>query len=115
MAMKLPLAVQIQSLGLPAPVQEHRFHTERGWMFDLAWPDLGQKIAVEIEGGTWKPGGGRHNRAKGYEEDCRKYNAAAELGWVVYRYTTRQVANGEALTQIERVLRRAIDGDLSDS
>ncbi|TXH55561.1 MAG: DUF559 domain-containing protein [Desulfurellales bacterium] len=112
MAMKLPLAVQSQSLGLPAPVQEYRFHPERGWMFDFAWVD--HRIAIEVDGGTWKPGGGRHNRAKGYEEDARKLNAATELGWAVYRYTTRQVANGEAMVQIERVLRRAIDGDLSD-
>lgn len=112
MALKIPLAEQIKSLGLPGPVKEHRFHPERGWMFDLAWPD--RMLAVEVEGGTWKPGGGRHNRAKGFQEDINKYNAAVELGWRVFRYTTRQVANGEALAQIERVVRRAIDGDLSD-
>lgn len=109
MALKLPLLEQIKALGLPVPVEEHCFHPERGWRFDLAWLD--RMLAVEVEGGTWKPGGGRHNRAKGFEEDIHKYNAAVELGWRLYRFTTRQVANGEALALIERVLRRAIDGD----
>lgn len=113
MALKLPLLEQIKSVGLPAPVQEHAFHPERGWMFDFAWPS--RMLAVEVEGGTWKPGGGRHNRAKGFQEDIDKYNAAVEMGWSLYRFTTQQVANGEALALIERVLRRTNDGDLSDS
>ena len=45
-------------LNLPAPVPEFRFHPERKWRFDFAWPE--HKIAVEQEGGVWIQG--RHTR-----------------------------------------------------
>jgi len=35
--------------GLPEPVFEHRFHKDRKWRFDVAWPDL--KAAIEVDGG----------------------------------------------------------------
>jgi hypothetical protein len=56
---------------------------DRRWRFDIAWPD--QKIALEVEGGAYTQG--RHTRGKGFEEDCRKYNAAALDGWLVFRMT----------------------------
>lgn len=46
--------------NLPAPVAEYRFHETRKWRFDHAWPD--RKLALEIDGGVWQNGGGRHNR-----------------------------------------------------
>jgi len=62
----------------------------KDWRFDLAWPDY--KIALEYEGGTFNRG--RHTRPMGYSEDCRKYNAAQMLGWVVIRFT-REMADKE--------------------
>ena len=70
--------------GLPEPVAEYRFHPERRWRFDYAWPELGA-VAVELEGGTWVQG--RHTRGGGFEKDCIKYNAAVLLGWRVLRFT----------------------------
>jgi very-short-patch-repair endonuclease len=70
-------------------VREHRFHPERRWRFDFAWPDA--LVAVEIEGGTFTRRGGRrsrHTTGKGHQEDCRKYNAAAIAGWCVLKYTS---------------------------
>ena len=93
-------ANQLKRLQLPEPVRGHRFHLGRKWEFDFAWPD--KMIAVELEGGTWS--GGRHVRGKGYENDCRKYNAAVELGWRLFRYTTKMVEDGDAVFQIERIL-----------
>src|SRR5262249_54327951 len=90
----------ILSQGLPEPIAEYAFHPTRKWRFDYAWPAW--SIAVEIEGGTWS--GGRHTRGKGYAEDARKYNAAAEAGWRVFRFTTEMVLTGEALSVLERVL-----------
>lgn len=84
---------------------EHKFHPNRRWRFDWACPDL--RLAVEIEGVTRGPHGvGRHQRAEGYEGDCEKYNAAIEVGWVVLRYTQRQVERDPVGT-IEQVLRVA--------
>ena len=71
------------AMGLPAPVMEHRFHPTRKWRMDFAWPE--HLVALEVEGGLWKKGGGRHNRAPGMIKDFEKYNTAATLGWRVLK------------------------------
>ena len=111
---------------LPAHEVEYRFALSRRWRFDYAWPAF--RIAMEIEGGTHgrlvvvdhgherrngndvaiKPGtqlrlGGRHQSGTGFENDVTKYNAAALLGWLVLRATTRQVRSGYAI----EILRQA--------
>ncbi|GAJ77628.1 hypothetical protein JCM18905_3519 [Vibrio sp. JCM 18905] len=77
------LLQHIRALKLEVPMSEYRFHETRRWRFDFAYPD--QLLAIEVEGGTWS--NGRHNRAKGYEADCEKYNMAALRGWTVLRFT----------------------------
>ncbi|WP_371265233.1 hypothetical protein [Alistipes sp.] len=64
-------------------VKEHLFHPSRKWRFDYAI--LSHKIALEVEGGVWTRG--RHTRPKGFLGDVDKYNAAALLGWRVFRVT----------------------------
>lgn len=68
-------------------VPEFKFHPERRWRFDFAWPE--NKVAMEIEGGVWSRG--RHTRGSGFVKDIEKYNAAASLGWRVFRFTPQQV------------------------
>ncbi len=63
----------------------------KDWRFDLAWPE--QKIAVEVDGGQFMLGGGRHGGAGDYE----KINIAQAWGWRVYRFTNRMVENGHAI------------------
>lgn len=92
--------IQLRAAGLPAPEPEHRFHQARRWRFDFAWPD--KKLAVEIEGGVWT--NGRHTRGSGFEADAEKYNAAAEAGWTVLRYTPKYLRDGSALEQVKRLL-----------
>ena len=93
------VALLLQS-GLPLPISEHPFARDWGrrWRFDFAWPDL--RLAVEVDGGIWIPGGGRHNRGAGYEADVEKLNVAVILGWRVLRFTPRHLANGSAITAI---------------
>lgn len=91
---------QIASAGLPAPVQEHRFHATRRWRFDLAWPD--RMIAVEVDGGVWS--GGRHTRGAGFVADCLKVNEATAMGWRVFRFPTPHVSDGSAVEMLRRVL-----------
>ena len=93
------VALLLQS-GLPLPTPEHPFARDWGrrWRFDFAWPDL--RLAVEVDGGIWIPGGGRHNRGAGYEADVEKLNVAVILGWRVLRFTPRHLANGSAITAI---------------
>lgn len=87
------------------PEQEHVFHPERQWRFDMAWAEA--MLAVEIEGGVFSAYNGqrsRHTEGAGYAEDCEKYNAAAELGWTVLRMTDRQVDSGDGAALVERML-----------
>lgn len=100
--MQTNLPTQIACAGLPQPAYEYQFHIERKWCFDLAWLD--RYVAVEIEGGTFLKGGGRHNRAKGFRNDIDKYNAATLLGWRVFRVTTAMVADGSALAVVAEAL-----------
>ena len=76
-----------RAIGGPAPTCEFRFHDERKWRFDFAWPE--SRIAVEIEGGIWS--GGRHTRGAGFISDAAKYNHAAALGWRVFRLTGEMI------------------------
>ena len=68
-----------QSVNLPVPVYEYRFHDTRKWRFDLAWPD--SKLAVEVQGAIFT--GGRHVRGAALVKEHEKLNAAAVLGWRV--------------------------------
>ena len=96
------LASMLAILGM-RPEREYRFHPTRRWRFDFAFPDA--KLGVEVDGGQWIPGGGRHNRAGGFQKDLEKMNAAVELGWRVLRFTPDMVVVGTAANTIERVLR----------
>jgi hypothetical protein len=97
---------------LPKPEIEYRFHPERRWRFDFAWPEATHpintsmifgKVAVEVEGGTFVVG--RHSRGRGYEQDCEKYAEALILGWRVLRVTTDMVKDGRAIAYLRRLFR----------
>jgi very-short-patch-repair endonuclease len=71
--------------------EEYQFHPERKWRFDWCIESL--KVAIEYEGIYSKQS--RHTNRKGYSKDAEKYNAAASLGWRVYRYTSLTYKNLE--------------------
>jgi hypothetical protein len=96
------LAQQLVNLGLPEPEREYRFHPTRRWRADLAYPDAKPPMLIEIEGGSWI--NGRHNRAKGFQADLCKYNAAVGLGWRVLRYTPQQVKRMVAAIEIKNLI-----------
>lgn len=107
------LLLHIKAAGLPQPELEYKFHKTRKWRFDLAWPlteiwrnvrhvETGSGVAIEIDGAVWTQG--RHTRGSGYVKDMEKLNAAAELGWRVFRYSPQMVESGEAIKQLKRVL-----------
>jgi len=97
--------------GLPDP----EWHFEWGQLIgrdyhsDAAYPD--QRILLEAEGGNTpfrdKSGQlrqGRHNTITGFEEDCRKYNLAANNGWHVYRFTRGMIDDMSCLVTIRDAL-----------
>jgi hypothetical protein len=81
------LFILLRDISTINPIREYRFdepkegEKQRRWRFDCAFPV--QKIAFEVEGGTWM--GGRHVNPIGFSKDCEKYNKAVKLGWKVYR------------------------------
>jgi very-short-patch-repair endonuclease len=79
------LAWHIERAAIPQPEREFRFAAPRRFRFDFAWPD--RKIALEVDGGRWMPGGGRHASDGDYE----KLNIAASLGWRVLRVSSEMV------------------------
>lgn len=100
--------------GVPKPTPEYKFLPDRQFLFDFCW--VKEKVAVEIEGGEFIPGGGRHQRARGFTKDCEKYNLAQENGWIVLRYTGQMVQNNsqDCLRQVARVLKQRGAGDGDD-
>jgi very-short-patch-repair endonuclease len=103
------LALHIRAEKLPEPEREFRFHPTRRWRFDFAYPDI--KLAIECEGLTYygnnKDGSmklGRHQTAKGYQEDLEKYEQALLLGWTVYRCSGQMVKSGRAIDTIKKLM-----------
>lgn len=73
--------------GLPPYHREFRFHPDRRWRFDFAWPRA--MLAVEIDGGQWQARGGRHAR----DTDREKCNEAAARGWRVLHLSGEMLAD----------------------
>jgi very-short-patch-repair endonuclease len=104
----------IDALDLPKPNREWRFHPERRWRFDFAWPD--RMVAVECEGGVWMQT--KSGRSKGhahparFEADCEKYSTAAAMGWKVLRVTAGML-DRDALGFLDLLI-EALDGEKTD-
>ena len=85
--------------GLPAPVDEYRFHDARKWRFDFCWPRA--LVAIEVDGGVWVRG--RHNRGAGMIKDFEKINEATALGWEVLRVTPAQLCTSYTVGLLKRL------------
>ena len=84
-------------LDVHDPQREFRFHPQRKWRFDFAWPE--KRVAVEVDGGIFI--GGRHVDPMGGHNDRSKHNAATALGWKVLRYDARHLSDDPAGLFIE--------------
>jgi len=87
--------------GIPKPETEYRFHANRKWRMDYAWP--AKKVFLEVEGGVFS--GGRHTRGKGFVADMEKYNAAAAAGWTLIRCVPDDLKNGKAIQIIKETMK----------
>lgn len=90
------IAIILQNAGIGFE-RQFKFDLNRKWKADFVIEN-GKKlfrktILVEYEGGTWGKGAkqGRHSRGQGYSNDCKKYNAAQRLGYIVLRYTADMI------------------------
>jgi hypothetical protein len=87
-----------KSFLIPFPEREYKFHEARKWRIDYAWPEF--CIAIEQEGAVWVQG--RHTRGSGFVKDMEKYNALAELGWILLRYQPNKFDYAQIKRTIER-------------
>lgn len=79
------LFLAMRSINMPMPVREFRFHLERRWRLDFAWPDI--MVGAEVDGGRYKYAGGRHSSSADYE----KRNALTILGWRTFYFLASDV------------------------
>ena len=91
--------------GGPELVAEHAFHPTRKWRFDFACKAA--RCAIELDGGAFLQFGGRHGRGMGMVKDCEKYRAAADLGWRIWRFTTKCITT-ESVAMTAQSFRMAI-------
>ena len=97
----MPVELICKADGLPMPEPEFKFHPQRRFRFDYAWPK--QLIALEVDGGVWTRG--RHTRGSGFMRDQEKTNLAALLGWRVFRCTPQTIHT--AMQLVKEALREA--------
>lgn len=98
----VPFDKQCRAIGLPTPIAEYRFHPVRKWRFD--WAFVNEHLAVEIDGGVFMPGGGKHNRGPGFRKDTEKYAEAMIHGWRVLKVLPEHITKGQALMWIQQIL-----------
>jgi len=89
------------SCGIPTPELEYRFCPGRKWRFDFAWPCL--LVALEVQGGTWRRGGGAH-RGTGAIRDMEKFSEAAALGWRILYVQPQNLCLMDTALLIKRTL-----------
>lgn len=102
---KQMLLDQMKAEGLPDPVREFRFHATRRWRFDY----LIGHVAIEFDGGIFStPDSGEHGHTaiSAIMRDQEKINEAQISGFMVIRVNAKTVADGTAIDQIKRAVRR---------
>jgi hypothetical protein len=101
------------SHGIVEPEYEYKFCETRRWKMDIAWNfwtmvghGTGEKggICIEVQGGLFMRGGGRHNRGAAMLKEYEKLNEAAALGWRVLFVTPQQLMTAQTASLIKRAL-----------
>lgn len=89
------------TFGIPEPVFEHKFHKDRDWRFDLAWP--ASKLALEVQGGIWTHGS--HVRGAHLLKEWEKLNEAAVLGWRILYCQPKDLCIKETAVLVKEALK----------
>lgn len=114
-AIPFPFLNELIRARLPLPTPEFRFHPERKWRFDYAWPpkmeprDCGgaliptsPPIALEVQGGLFV--NGRHSRGAALLKEHEKLSEAAVLGWRILYCTPDKLCSPVTIDLIKRAL-----------
>lgn len=101
--LELHLESRLAAYGIPFE-REFLFDPSTKSRADFRLLNSAKNILVECEGGTWN--GGRHTRGAGFARDCKKYNRAQLLGFMVYRFTSDQILSDEAILFLLEVMKK---------
>lgn len=94
----------VVSAGLPVPTPQHAVHiTGRTYRLDFAYPD--QMVAIEGDGFEF------HSQRDRFESDRSRQNELTLSGWLVLRFTWRQIVRDPewVVSQIAEALRSRSD------
>ena len=95
-------AMQLNAVGLDGYLREcKKAIPGRKFRFDFCW--VKERLAVEINGGTYSKGG--HSSYLGIKRDYEKGNLAVQYGWKVLQFDADMVKSGQALEFTEKMLR----------
>lgn len=104
-AVRRQFRLHCKSNGLPMPATEFRFDespAKRGFLFDYCWPD--ERVALEVNGGIWRKGGGAHTGV-GHLRDMEKMNLAQLQGWIVLQCVPKELFTDATLTMLRAALK----------
>lgn len=102
------LDFQLKAAGVDSFERQYRFIEGRKFSADFAWPRY--RLAVEVQGGIWRKGGGAHSHPTMIERDIEKIQVGLTNGWAILPVTSDQVKRGEALRVIMAVIdQRAVN------
>ncbi len=87
--------------GLPQPLLEHKFHPDRRWRFDFAWP-FPPQVALEVDGGIWIHGG--HNRGAQMKATWEKENEAVIAGWRILKCEPKDLCTDATVNLLKRAI-----------
>ena len=99
-----------ETVGIPTPVYEYKFHPTRKWPFDIAWPEY--KLAIEVNGAIFKQG--KHSRGAGILKDWEKWNEATAMGWRVLFCQPKDLLMNEMTSLIMRCIGNEKIGTITD-
>jgi hypothetical protein len=102
----VPFETLCKAHGLPVPIPEYLFNTDRRWRLDFFWPVIGLEplrgLALEIQGGIFS--GGRHVRGAAMLGEFEKIAASVSSGIPVVFCTPQQVQDGSAFAMVRGIL-----------
>jgi hypothetical protein len=89
-----------EQCGLPTPIFEYKFHKDRKWKLDIAFP--AERVAVEVQGGLFVRG--RHTQGAALLKEYEKLNELAQMGWRIIYVQPKDVTLQSTVDMIRRAM-----------